>query len=77
MDDVRFNNIRYNELRGCGEIHDGKQITIWSDTDDAEAMYYLESTYGMYSKEKYQAALRLLFKSREYNPVKDMVEKVE
>lgn len=74
MDDVRFNNIRYNELRGCGEIHDGEKIEPWSDTDDAEAMYYLESTYGMYSKEKYMAALRLLFKAREYNPVKNLVE---
>ena len=52
MDDVRFNNVRFNELRGCGEIHDKGKITIWSDTDDAEAMYYLESVYGMYSKEK-------------------------
>ena len=77
MDDVRFDNIRYNELRGCGEIHEKKKITIWSDTDDAEAMYYLESTYGMYSKEKYQAALKLLFRTREYNPIRDIIDKVE
>ena len=77
MDDVRFNNVRFNELRGCGEIHDKGKITIWSDTDDAEAMYYLESVYGMYSKEKYMAALRLLFKAREYNPVKNLVEGIK
>ena len=77
MDDVRFNNVRFNELRGCGEIHDKGKITIWSDTDDAEAMYYLESVYGMYSKEKYTAALRLLFKAREYNPVKNLVEGIK
>lgn len=77
MDDARFNNIRFNELRGCGEIHDKGKITIWSDTDDAEAMYYLESVYGMYSKEKYMAALRLLFKEREYNPVKNLIEGIK
>lgn len=77
QNDSAYANIRYNEMTGCAEIHSKGNITRWSDADEARSMMYIESKYGMYSKDKHYAALRILFDERAYNPLKDMVEAQE
>ena len=76
-----YEGIRYNELSGRAEIHStkGGEITIspWTDADEAHSMNYIESAFGIYSREKHSAALRILFDSRKYNPIRDIVDSIE
>ena len=79
--DPRYSGIKFNEMSSRAEIHvfeSGKmKITPWSDADEAQSMMYIESKYGLYSREKHDAALRILFNERKYNPVKDIVDNIE
>lgn len=72
--DRAYGGIKYNELAGCAEIHTPKGISRWSDADEAQSMDHIERNYGMYSKEKHTAALRILFERRRYNPIRDIVD---
>ena len=80
-EDSRYNNVRYNEMSESAEIHsivDGKlKITKWTDTDEAKSRSYIETTYGIYNREKHADSLRMLFDSRRYNPIIDIIEGVE
>lgn len=75
--DKRYSNIKFNEISQRAEVHkveDGKlEIVPWSDADEAMSLNYIESTYGLYSKDKHTAALRILFEERKYNPIIDIV----
>lgn len=75
--DRTYSSIRYNELMGCAEIHKDNKITKWTDADEARSMMYIESKYGLYSKDKHMAALRLLFEERSYNPIVDIVDNIK
>ena len=75
--DAVYSAIRYNELSGCGEIHNKTKITKWSDADDANSQMYIEAKYGLYSKDKHAAALRILFDERSYNPIIDIVDNIK
>ena len=79
--DGRYANIKYNELSNRAEIHkveDGKPvIALWSDADEAASMNYIEKTFGLYSKDKHSAALRILFEERKYNPITDIVDDIK
>lgn len=79
--DKYFNSIRYNELSGNAEIHTVKngdvKIQKWTDTDEAMIRNYIESNYKLYSKDKCNDALRMLFELRKYNPVIDIIEGVK
>lgn len=79
--DKTYAAVHYNELTGCAEIHainKGKvSITRWTDADEAKSMMYIESQYGLYSKDKHSAALRILFEERSYNPIIDIVDGIE
>ena len=79
--DDHYAGIRFNELSGRAEVHDvsGGKVTItpWSDADEAQSMMYIESNYGLYSKDKHTAALRILFRERTYNPIRDIVDGIK
>lgn len=81
VQDKTYEPIRFNEMTGCAEVHiheKGKvNIRRWTDADEAESMRYIEATYGLYSREKHDAALRLLFQERMYNPLKDIVDGIK
>lgn len=78
--DPMFANIQYNVLRNNAEIHNVRNgvvdIKVWDDADEALARTYLEHTYGLYARDKFADALRLLFRAREYNPVRQIVESI-
>lgn len=76
--DANYSGIHFNEVSNRAEIHgieNGKvTITPWSDADEAQSMNYIEGSYGLYSKDKHLAALRILFQERSYNPIKEIVD---
>lgn len=76
--DPYYADIRYNVLAQTAEYPcaDGKYAR-WTDADEAASQAYIEKSYGLYQKEKHTAALRLLFKAREYNPVISLIETVK
>lgn len=79
--DPYYNGIKFNEVRQKGEVHiikDGKlSIEPWSDADEAQSMNYIERSYGLYSKDKHTAALRILFQERSYNPIREIVDGIK
>ena len=75
--DRMYSGIHYNEMLNCAEIHSKGKITRWSDADEAHSMNYIESAFGLYSKDKHSAALRILFDHRKYNPLRDIVDGIE
>ncbi len=77
LNDPFYSNIRYNVLSQTAEYRDGGKTVRWTDAEEAASQAYIEKAYGLYQKEKHTAALRLLFKAREYNPVMDLIETVK
>ena len=76
LNDPFYSGIRFNVMSQTAEYYkDGKAVR-WSDADEAASQAYIEKAYNLYQKEKHTAALRLLFKAREYNPVQDLIETV-
>lgn len=79
--DAAYSGIRYNELLQNAEIHEvnggDPSVQPWSDAAEAWSLGYIEHNYGMYSKDKHMAALRLLFKERGYNPIIDIVDHIK
>ena len=73
--------VRYNEFADKPEIHSVKKENViirpWTDADEAQSMNYIEDAFGMYSKDKHAAALRILFHERSYNPLRDIVDGIE
>lgn len=79
--DKRYAGVKFNDMRGKAEIHTvskGKlTIEPWTDADEARSMQYIETAFGLYSKDKHAAALRILFQERAYNPLKEIVEGIK
>ena len=80
--DPHYKNIKFNLVTNQPEIirtgADGEEILEnWTDTDDAASQNYIEEEYKIYSPQKHTAALRMLFRQREYNPIMDLVEGIE
>ena len=75
--DPRYAGVKYNLLANKPEVHCKGQILTWTDTDDASSRKYIETTYHIHNEGKHRDALRLLFREREYHPVKDIVDAVK
>lgn len=78
MNDRKYNGIQFNLLSNQPEIVRqslGEEMLVtWTDTDEAESMNYIEKEYGFYSAQKHAAALRMLFRQREYHPVRNLID---
>jgi hypothetical protein len=76
LNDPYYADIRYNVMTQSAEYPgaDGKPVR-WTDADEAASQAYIEKAYQMYQAQKHTAALRLLFKAREYNPVIETISK--
>lgn len=70
----QFASLRYNTMRYSPEHTVNGKIVRWTDADDAFVRWFVEKKYHFHSVQKCDDALRMLFKSREYNPVRDMIE---
>lgn len=79
--DPFYKTVRYNLITNQAEVirktRDGEMLVQWSDTEDAESQNFIEQEYKLFSAQKHTAALRMLFKQREYNPILDLIEGVE
>ena len=79
--DSFYKDIHYNVLKSAPEIHqnDFGKLTIkpWTDADDVASLSYIEGKFHIYSDQKHSKALTSLFSEREYNPVLDIVERIE
>ena len=69
-----FTGVHFNLMTGRPEIHEDGTKRNWTDADEAIGRAYIEREYGIYHNAKYQDALRMLFRQREYNPLIDLVE---
>ena len=75
-----YQNVRFNLLANYAEVHDVDSIrgTVkirrWDDADEAESKKFIEEKYGIFSDQKHTDALRILFKSKSYNPVLDYIK---
>ena len=72
--DPRFCNVHFNVLANNAEVHEAGGIRRWNDADEAAARAYLEKEYGLWQRDKFTDALRLLFRRREYNPITNLIE---
>ena len=81
QNDRMYSGIKFNELSGRAEVHSVRNgnvsIEPWTDADEAHSMSYIESEFNIYSRDKHNAALRILFDSRRYNPLRDIVDHLE
>lgn len=76
LNDPYYADVRYNLLAQTAEYTANGKTERWTDASEAASQAYIEKTYNLYQKEKHNAALRLLFKAREYNPIVDLIETV-
>ena len=78
--DPAYNGIRFNVLANRAEIHTIEhgeiKIKPWTDADESAMRARIENIYGLYAKDKFADALRLLFRAREYHPVMQLVESI-
>jgi len=75
--DRHFSKIKFNELTMSGEIHDGQIPRKWTDTDDAQAMYYIEDNYHFLKEQNYTKAIKILFDERRYHPIRDIIDSLQ
>jgi predicted P-loop ATPase len=78
MNDRKYDDIQFNLLSNQPEIVrqtlGEETLLTWTDTDEAESMNYIEKEYGFYSAQKHAAALRMLFRQREYHPIRNLID---
>lgn len=72
--DPHFKGIRFNLLSNMPEIEENGKIRQWEDTDDAEARRYIESYYKIHSTAKYSDAMSVVFRSKAYHPIRQIVD---
>ena len=71
--DDHFRCVRFNLLRGVPEKHRKTSVTLWDDTDDAEARTYIEANYGLFNLQKYEDAFAVFQHKREYDPIQTRI----
>lgn len=75
--DTRFQNVRYNTLRGLPEKIVGGTAVQWTDADDAISRTYVESCYCISNRQKYEDAFCEFQHEREYDPILERINAVE
>ena len=72
-EDPIFKDMTYNLMSRLPEIRGRK----WEDADDSKTRMYIERKYSIYSPQKLEDAIKILFSERGYHPLKDIIESVE
>ena len=79
--DSEYSGVKFNLIKNAAEVHSVTDGVIscrnWEDADEVSSLKYIEEKYKIYSESKHSKALISLFKSREYNPVIDIVESIQ
>lgn len=71
--DPYFAGAKFNLLTSSPEREADGRTTQWTDADDSAARNYIEKAYGLHSREKLDDAMRILFREREYHPIRDKI----
>jgi len=69
-----YGDVKYNLLTNFPERTSGGKRRNWSDADNAASMAYIEGTYGLYNRDKHDAAFLLFVTEREYHPIREAVD---
>lgn len=72
--DDYFSNLKFNLLTYSPEKERDCKTVRWTDADDSDARNYIESKYRIHSAQKLDDALRILFREKEYHPIKQLLE---
>ena len=75
--DEHFKGLQFNLLSYSPEKVIFGAPERWTDSDDADARRYIESTYKIHSVQKLDDALRIVFRNKEYHPIRQCIEKIE
>lgn len=76
QNDKQFSNVRLNTVTGAPVTVDPETLKRkpWEDKDDAATRAYIESVYGIESRQKYEDAMGVFLATRAYNPVQKAIE---
>lgn len=72
--DEYFKSLTFNLLTYSPEKKESGKPERWTDTDDSAARAYIESKYHIHNQQKLDDALRIVFREREYHPIKKIIE---
>ncbi len=75
--DPIFDGLCFNQLTYAPEVYTDNGLRRWVDADDSQARQYIEEKYELYSIPKLDDALRLIFREREYHPIKQIIDAVK
>lgn len=77
--DPMYSGVHYNVMNMRPEIHNTTTgiISEWTDTDSAESERYIQTAYKLSQSDMHSKALRILFRRREYNPLRNLIESFE
>lgn len=75
--DPMLKNIVFNQhldgMEITGEVPWKHPERWWRDADDAQLISYIDKTYGLFSKSKYNIAVTKVTDDRSYHPIKDFL----
>lgn len=74
QNDLFYAGVRFNLLSNRPEIQEENAARPFTDADMAQSRAYIEGKYKIHNEQKHRDALRLLFKAREYHPIRDIVD---
>lgn len=75
--DSYFSGLKFNLLTYSPEKVSNNKTERWTDSDDSSARHYIEKKYNIHNTQKLDDALRIVFKEREYHPVRQLIESIK
>lgn len=75
--DKMFDGLCFNQLTYSPEVQVDKGLRRWTDADDSQARRYIEEKYELYSVAKLDDALRIVFREREYHPIRQIIDSTQ
>lgn len=75
--DDYFKSLKFNLLTYSPEKTVNGKVERWTDSDDSQARNYIESKYNIHNQQKLDDALRIIFKEKEYHPIKNIIDTIE
>ncbi|NLZ46201.1 MAG: hypothetical protein GX896_05865 [Clostridiales bacterium] len=75
--DPVFSGLKFNMLTYAPEIEKNGETRRWVDADDSQARRYIEFEHNIHNQSKLDDALTIIFREREYHPVKRIIESVK
>ena len=76
-EDEFYHDIRMNLLTGRPEVKRDGRWRAWSNADMSTSRCYMESKYGIHSKQKHDDAFLCMVTSRPHHPIKEIVESIQ